>query len=60
MIGKGHEVLLHKLNGLRYLIQMFKGIIELSKKVSVFAHTCIDTVDNHPLLAHITSFWFLI
>ena len=34
LIGKGHEVLLHELNGLRYLIQMFKGVIELSKKVS--------------------------
>ena len=34
LIGKGHEVLLHELNGLRYLIQMFKGVIELSKKIS--------------------------
>ena len=55
LIGKGHEVLLHELNGLRYLIQMFKGIIELSKKVSFPTRTY-----NHPLLPHITSFWLLI
>ena len=33
LIGKGYEVLLHDLNGLGYLIQIFKGIIDLSKKV---------------------------
>ena len=39
LIGKGHEVLLHELNGLGYLIKIFQGIIELSKKVSFLTRT---------------------